>query len=648
MKTNGIVFGLEKRITADLMQIASKFYKQEAPSKDRMATRRIADDPDGRSFEAADEPQFSRRQRPGANRPIWVLCGVIFIGLSLLAIQHDHMMSPQAPRLLFLLFTALSVLSVLFPASGPRGQRVVTLPGIGLGAMLLLPPFAAVVPLLLANAVYAATRDISSARRGALDRGAWLALATLVSGGFYHSLAGDLAQRAADDPTPAPFIPQIAFACLLYSAIYVLGRQINLPFVQPVQQATRSRTATDWRLEALALTACAPVALMMVLTYHASHNIGDVALCACLMILLALIAHYGFEVAMLREQVDAMEKLSAVTLSQTNPHRLTERFLQLSARLIACDRATLWLTDETQPRLERVSRQGGSSGSVPNACRLSSSISTIRFGEGLIGKAADRQAPQIIREGARGGARDESTFCLLLVPLVVGGETIGVAQYERDAPQSYTVRDIARVRSLATQTATTLANIRMHQDVYNQSVTDELTGLYNRRHITSVLLTEHRRAERYGHAISMILLDVDGFKIYNDTYGHPQGDVLLKRLSALLRENVRSVDIVGRWGGEEFIIVMPETPKEEAWRTAERLRIAVASAVFPGHPDDEDERVYKTISLGVATFPDDTQDMQTLIAMADQALYRAKHGGRNQIVVAGAQSSGQHSENAAA
>ncbi|WP_301002399.1 GGDEF domain-containing protein [Capsulimonas corticalis] len=614
--------------------------------------RQVIMDADGRGPETSDEPPVSRRQRPGANRPMWILCGVVFLGLVLSALQYDHIVSDESRRVVFVLFAAMSILSIALPASGPRGQRVVMLPGIGLGAMLLLPPITAVIPLLLANAIYAATREISSARRGALDRGAWLGLATLVSGFFFHALEGDLAKAhpglaAPPYPTAPPYVPHVVFACLLYGAIYVLGRQINLPFAQPAQQATRSRTATDWRLEALALTACAPVALLMALTYPTGHDAG-VALCACLMILLALIAHYGFEVAMLREQVDAMEKLSAVTLSQTNPHRLVERFLQLSARLIACDRATLWLTDETQPRLERVTRQSASPGSVPNACRLSQSVSTIRFGEGLIGKAADRQSPLIVREGARGGGRDESAFCLLLVPLVVGGETIGVAQFERDAPQSYTLHDIARVRSLATQTATTLANIRMHQDVYNQSVTDELTGLYNRRHITSVLLSEHRRAERYGHSISMILLDVDGFKIYNDTYGHPQGDVLLKRLSALLRENVRSVDIVGRWGGEEFIIVMPETTKEEAWRTAERLRIAVASAVFPGHADDEDAQVYKTISLGVATFPNDTRDMQTLIAMADQALYRAKHGGRNQIVVAGSQSSSQHSEHAAA
>ena len=257
----------------------------------------------------------------------------------------------------------------------------------------------------------------------------------------------------------------------------------------------------------------------------------------------------------------------------------------------------------------------------------------------MVGRVADRQAPLIVRDGARDprfapseDARVEP-HALLLLPLVAGGETVGVVQFERDAPGHYTHRDMARIRSLASQAAATIANMRMHRDIYNQAVTDGLTGLYNRRHMQTALLDERQRAVRYGHPLSVIMLDVDGFKSYNDTYGHPQGDVLLKMLAGLLRDNVRAVDTVGRYGGEEFIILMPETTKEEAAHTAERLRCAVADAVFPGFADDPDMVVFKTISLGVATFPHDTDDAQTLVSLADQALYRAKRGGRNQVVL---------------
>ena len=215
---------------------------------------------------------------------------------------------------------------------------------------------------------------------------------------------------------------------------------------------------------------------------------------------------------------------------------------------------------------------------------------------------------------------------------MAGGETVGVAQFEREAPGYYTNRDVGRVRSLASQVAATIANVRMHRDVYNQAVTDGLTGLFNRRHMQSALIEERQRAARYSRSLSVIMLDVDEFKKYNDTYGHPQGDVLLKMTSSLLKANVREVDIVGRYGGEEFIVVMPETSKEDAILTAERLRSAMAGTVFPGFADDSSAGVFKTISLGLATYPEDSDDMQTLVSLADQALYRAKRGGRNQVV----------------
>ena len=133
------------------------------------------------------------------------------------------------------------------------------------------------------------------------------------------------------------------------------------------------------------------------------------------------------------------------------------------------------------------------------------------------------------------------------------------------------------------------------------------------------------------------MLDVDGFKSYNDTYGHVQGDILLRMLAEILQSSVRGVDSVGRFGGEEFVVVLPETPPEEAYQTAERLRLAVARTLFPGFADDPNLTVFKTISLGVATYPDITQDTHALVTLADNALYRAKRGGRNRTIQADAE-----------
>ena len=305
---------------------------------------------------------------------------------------------------------------------------------------------------------------------------------------------------------------------------------------------------------------------------------------------------------------------------------------------------SLWLTD-ADFSLERVARLQAdwTEADGSRTQMVFTGPARVRLGEGLVGRVAERRLPLIVRDGARDARaaeaerRDwpEAPFSLLLLPLVIGGAPVGVVQFERDGLHPYTRRDLERVRALAGQAAAAIVNGQQHRAVTTQAVTDGLTGLFNRRHVQAALESEQRRAQRYGHPLSVIMLDIDTFKSYNDTYGHTQGDVLIKMVASLLRASVRGVDIVGRYGGEEFIILMPETTKEEAGYTAERLRHAVASATFPGFADDPEMVVLKTISLGVATLPEDAADTEMLVTLADQALYQAKRGGRNRAVLAG-------------
>lgn len=518
---------------------------------------------------------------------------------------------------LFLFCTVLALLATLLPATGPRGQRVGLLPSVGLAGLLLLPLGLALLPLLLANTAYAFSREPLS-RRLAQERGACLLLAALAGGLTSHFLAETL--------------PKTLLTALAYCAVFLLGRLLSLRRHQGAERTVRRHAFQNWKLEAVTLVAAAPAVLLMVLAFP-DFGMAGLSGAAALLALMVVVAHFGFEVAGLREQVRAMEKISAVTVSQTSAPRVVELFLQLSTALVSCDRAVLWLTDDSDTRLVR---NGNSAVSV-------------RFGEGLAGRVAERKEPLLIRDGARNprliaqeqrvGSQERRggrpSFALLLLPLVAGNQVMGVAQLERDAPGAFSRRDLSRIQSLASQAAATLANVRAHQDVYSQAVTDALTGLFNRRHMQTVLADERRRAQRYGHPLSVIMLDVDGFKSYNDTYGHVQGDVLLKMMADILQSQVRGVDSVGRFGGEEFIVVLPETPSEEAFQAAERLRLAVARTTFPGFADDPDMAVFKTISLGVATYPDITDDAQALVTLADNALYRAKRSGRNQTIQAG-------------
>ena len=163
---------------------------------------------------------------------------------------------------------------------------------------------------------------------------------------------------------------------------------------------------------------------------------------------------------------------------------------------------------------------------------------------------------------------------------------------------------------------------------------DELTGLGNRRLVNKVLQEEINRARRTGARLSLILLDVDYFKDYNDNYGHPAGDLVLKRLADLMeRATSRAGEVVGRYGGEEFILVLPGAGDEAARRTAERLRELVMAEKMP-HKHSQVANII-TISQGVVTFtPDADESPAELIKRADTALYRAKHQGRNAIVLA--------------
>ena len=163
------------------------------------------------------------------------------------------------------------------------------------------------------------------------------------------------------------------------------------------------------------------------------------------------------------------------------------------------------------------------------------------------------------------------------------------------------------------------------------SITDGLTELFNHRHIHELLHEEFERTKRSGEPMAVAMMDLDRFKQVNDTYGHPTGDVILYETAEILRQTVREIDMVGRYGGEEFVAILPGADEDAANRFAERVRHAVASHVYR----DEANEVRMTVSGGVASFPGNGVDHpDLLIKRADEALYAAKQGGRNRIVCA--------------
>lgn len=177
-----------------------------------------------------------------------------------------------------------------------------------------------------------------------------------------------------------------------------------------------------------------------------------------------------------------------------------------------------------------------------------------------------------------------------------------------------------------------IANSLLYERTVALSRTDSLTGLLNNKTFKEALHQEILRARRFKKSFGLIMIDIDYFKKYNDTHGHPQGDYLLKRIADLLRDNLKDTDIVARYGGEEFSILLPETTKEQTAIIAERLRSFVEWVRFPKEETQPEGKI--TISVGVAGYPEDGTTAEEVLNAADKALYRAKAEGRNRIKVA--------------
>ncbi len=182
----------------------------------------------------------------------------------------------------------------------------------------------------------------------------------------------------------------------------------------------------------------------------------------------------------------------------------------------------------------------------------------------------------------------------------------------------------------------TMENIQLYHDVKEayelaekQAITDGLTEIYNYRSFRRQLDREMKRSTRHWLKMSMIMIDIDFFKHYNDTHGHPAGDRILKQLADVFRRSTRSSDIVARYGGEEFVVILPETPKPAAFKMAEKIRRMVEEEPFPNEHTQPNGAL--TISIGLATYPDDAQNAEELIQRADAQLYKAKQTGRNRI-----------------
>lgn len=231
---------------------------------------------------------------------------------------------------------------------------------------------------------------------------------------------------------------------------------------------------------------------------------------------------------------------------------------------------------------------------------------------------------------ASGGQPTRGDSDSALVPTVVGGEPRMATGVGGQPQAEYTREHAEYLAVFAGQAALALANARLFAELQRLATTDPLTGVHNVRRFFELAKVEFDRSLRYRSPLSAIMLDLDRFKLVNDTFGHAAGDEALRMVAAYSRNTLRSMDIFGRYGGEEFVILLPETRLDAAVVVAERLRQQIESAIL----DTDEGLIRVTISLGVAELDQETPRVETLVRRADQALYRAKQAGRNRTEAA--------------
>lgn len=216
-------------------------------------------------------------------------------------------------------------------------------------------------------------------------------------------------------------------------------------------------------------------------------------------------------------------------------------------------------------------------------------------------------------------------------PLKCAGQVVGVFNVAFLHPHQFSEDELRVLGLLADQAAVAIENARLYQEAQRLSITDGLTGLYNSRHFYAILKKEMTRVDRDDYTLALVLMDIDNFKAYNDTYGHLAGDDLLQDLARLVQAQIRESDLAFRYGGEEFALLLPEMTKLTAARLAERICASLAAHEFTVKETGDTGHV--TVSMGVALYPADATDERGFVYAADMAMYAAKAAGKNQVRV---------------
>lgn len=319
-----------------------------------------------------------------------------------------------------------------------------------------------------------------------------------------------------------------------------------------------------------------------------------------------------------RKELEVLFEISKVIQLTQDPENTFKAVLDIIKDAIPYENATLFLMDKADDMLRAALTIG-------DEIDL---ISEVRFdhGMGFSGWVAKEKKPVLLKDLRAERKPEVSEIASFLsIPLVLQTELIGVINLSHSKSGAFDEDDLRLLMLISGQAAAAIHKHLMYKEMEALAITDGLTSLYNRRHFEERLRSETLRARRYHQEFSIVLIDIDNFKRFNDTCSHAVGDAILKEFGSLLAKCARGSDVVARYGGDEFILMLPCTGGDSALAAAERIRAVIEKCTFP-------RRKRLTVSLGVASFPRDAKDGAETVSRADEALYVAKRLGRNRAV----------------
>ncbi len=323
-----------------------------------------------------------------------------------------------------------------------------------------------------------------------------------------------------------------------------------------------------------------------------------------------------------QKKIAALFRITSVVQKTVNVQEVLNEILDGITRELGFNDVSILLLDEEKQELAVMAYRG-----------RQDYATHIPLGKGITGYAAVQREliyVEDVNEDPRYiSAGNTSCVSEVAIPLIVDDKVLGVLNVETTSERVLQPYDLNLLRSLGSQIAMTIAHASYVAKVEKQAITDGLTGLYNYRYFRAMLEQEFKRAIRYNRPLTMLMIDIDYFKHYNDTNGHRMGDEVLSVVAALLKQACRDVDFLVRYGGEEFAVLLPETSIDEAYVVAERMRSSIADYPFPNSHSQPGGKL--TVSIGISGFPGDAHSNVELVDYADAALYSAKRLSRNRI-----------------